>query len=405
MIVSSSQASGPAKVIAIFSGGSHSSGFVFDFLPTRESCQIFPMESPYAGKPQEVDVRQLKSIFFVKEFTDLEPYDIGEFIGVAHGKKVEVIFHDGGRLVGTTQGYNPHRLGFFVIPAKTTGNIIRVFVVNANVSQVRPIQVDEGKPEEATYGLSADLQRLEKRDWELWSIALFLLTGFAGGLILFVYAGGLVQSILSPSAGRFLGLMLFGLTSLLGLLVIDLIRKKRSVQQRRREMLEREQGKLAITDMLTRVYNRRYFDDVMPKELERAIREEHGLGLLLLDIDDFRRLNRDKGMLLADYALREFAGFLKKLLRFTDYTFRFGGDEFLLVLIVVAPGGVDTVESRIHRALQLYTELNQHLGRALTVSIGTAFFEDVSETLVDLVEQAEANLQVEKAKKSLQSPA
>ena len=226
----------------------------------------------------------------------------------------------------------------------------------------------------ATYGLSADLQRLEKRDWELWSISLILLTGFAGGLILFVYAGGLVQKILSPSAGRFLGLMLFGLTSLLGLLVIDLIRKKRSVQQRRREMLEREQGKLAITDMLTRVYNRRYFDDVMPKELERAIREEHGLGLLLLDIDDFRRLNSDKGMLLADYALREFAGFLKKLLRFTDYTFRFGGDEFLLALIVVAPGGVDTVESRIHRALQLYTELNQHLGRPLTVSIGTALF-------------------------------
>ena len=76
----------------------------------------------------------------MKEFTDKEHQDLenpNEFVGVVHGRKLEVSFSDKERLVGSTEGYSPNRLGFFFFPANSASNVLRVFVVNANVRQVR----------------------------------------------------------------------------------------------------------------------------------------------------------------------------------------------------------------------------------------------------------------------------
>ena len=82
-------------------------------------------------------------------------------------------------------------------------------------------------------GSSANLKEFEKRDWELWMIALVLLTVFAGGTILSVYSDGLVQSVLSPEVGRFVGLLLFGLIGLVFLINLYLIDKRRSIHRLR----------------------------------------------------------------------------------------------------------------------------------------------------------------------------
>ena len=137
------KASGPVKVIAGFPDGRCLNTFVFDFLPTREKCWFFPSATPYTGEAQEVSVRQLKHIFFVKEFSGQQALDGAEFTAVAHGRRIELIFNDGERLIGTTEGYSPDRLGFFVLPANSRGNIPRVFVVNASVRQVK--HVPEGQ--------------------------------------------------------------------------------------------------------------------------------------------------------------------------------------------------------------------------------------------------------------------
>lgn len=137
MDAASSKASGPTKVVAVYLDGRYVQGLVFDFSALRDKCRVFPSEAAHADEAQEVDIRQLKGLFFVKEFADLEPHDTDQFTGAAHGRKLEVTFTDGQRLVGTTEGYSPKRLGFFVTPANTAGNILRVFVVNANVRQVR----------------------------------------------------------------------------------------------------------------------------------------------------------------------------------------------------------------------------------------------------------------------------
>lgn len=87
----------------------------------------------------------------------------------------------------------------------------------------------------ARKGSSANLQEFEKRDWELWTIALVLLTAFAGGAIVSVYSDHLVRSILSPEIGRTLGLLLFSLIGLVFLINVYLIDKKRSLHEFRHE--------------------------------------------------------------------------------------------------------------------------------------------------------------------------
>ncbi len=133
----SGQQSGPVKIVAVFLDGQYLNGFVLNFSPLSDRFTVFPSESAPASESQEVDLRNVKCIHFVKEFSGLDRQGAGDFIGVSHGRKIEVAFADGDRLVGTTEGYHRERPGFFMAPANTTGNLLRIFVVNAHVSKVK----------------------------------------------------------------------------------------------------------------------------------------------------------------------------------------------------------------------------------------------------------------------------
>ena len=135
-----SQSSGPVKVVAALLDGRRVRGFVLDFSPLRDKCRIFSSEQASVSEAEEIDIRKLKAIFFVKEFTDKQhqdPENANQFVGVVHGRKMEVNFTDGERLVGSTEGYSPQRLGFFFFPANSRSNILRAFVVNASVREVK----------------------------------------------------------------------------------------------------------------------------------------------------------------------------------------------------------------------------------------------------------------------------
>ena len=197
---------------------------------------------------------------------------------------------------------------------------------------------------EAKHNVPLDLNSIEKRDSELWSIVLILMTAFAAGVILFVYADALGQSPLGRAVDRHLGLLVLSLVSLVLLLDIYLFGKKRSAQRMLRQDLQQEdafheQPKFPVTDPLTGVYKRRYFEEVMPRELNRAVRQRHGLAFLLLDVDDF-------------YKLTEVVSVLKNSLRSTDYIFRFGGNEFLAALVESNAGATTLVENRLHQRLR-----------------------------------------------------
>jgi len=123
----------PLVVIAHLDGH-RSKGYVFDFLPTKDRCRIFPSANAKQEEGEDVNVRTLKAIFFLRDPADTPPPPSA---AVPQRRKLEVIFPDKERLEGTCEGYSRDRLGFFMVPEDPVGKIIRVFVVNANVSSVK----------------------------------------------------------------------------------------------------------------------------------------------------------------------------------------------------------------------------------------------------------------------------
>ena len=89
---------------------------------------------------------------------------------------------------------------------------------------------------------------------------------------------------------------------------------------------------LAIKDPLTGLYNRNFLNEVIKREAAWAARTSSPLSFLMLDIDSFKQVNDTLGHSVGDHILKEAATLIKKNLRETDYLFRWGGDEFLIIL-------------------------------------------------------------------------
>lgn len=89
---------------------------------------------------------------------------------------------------------------------------------------------------------------------------------------------------------------------------------------------------LAIRDGLTGLYNRRYLDDALERELARAQREGHAVSLVLIDLDNFKKLNDSYGHQAGDAVLKSLAQMLEEQVRSSDIACRWGGEEFVLVL-------------------------------------------------------------------------
>ncbi len=103
-------------------------------------------------------------------------------------------------------------------------------------------------------------------------------------------------------------------------------------EELRRVELEAELREQAIRDPVTGLYNRRFLDEVLQREVARAQRYGHALSLVLIDIDNFKAINDRYGHLVGDEALRRVAMALRENIRRVDYIFRWGGDEFCVVL-------------------------------------------------------------------------
>jgi hypothetical protein len=128
------------RVVARFLDGRTIKGTTADFLPARPNFHVIP--SGQTGNAiQAIDVRiaELKAVFFVKDLAGDGSYNEGKAFAAdarAPGRKVQVEFRDGETIVGTTQGYQPDRPGFFVVPVDLKSNNDRCFVVMAAVKDV-----------------------------------------------------------------------------------------------------------------------------------------------------------------------------------------------------------------------------------------------------------------------------
>lgn len=114
-------------------------GSTIDFVPTKDVFHVADASTGAASPPTRIQVADLKALFFVKDFAGSPKHQTrNEFTDkqAVAGRRIKVVFKDGETLVGTTQGYQPGRPGFFMVPADTVANTERYYVVTAATKSV-----------------------------------------------------------------------------------------------------------------------------------------------------------------------------------------------------------------------------------------------------------------------------
>jgi two-component system cell cycle response regulator len=135
------------------------------------------------------------------------------------------------------------------------------------------------------------------------------------------------------------------------LLRLRRVLKERELSSERTRMMQKLQ-KLATTDGLTKLYNSRSFYSQLELEVDRYNRYKHPLSLLLLDIDNFKEFNDNFGHLEGDKVLVRFSQIIKSCLRINDSAYRYGGEEFTVILPETNGDEAKTVAQRIRASLE-----------------------------------------------------
>ena len=171
------------------------------------------------------------------------------------------------------------------------------------------------------------------------------------------------------------------------------------LKQRNKQMegLLTEVEFLAITDPLTGLHNRRFFDTVLKKELTEGKRYGQKVTCLMLDIDHFKRINDTYGHETGDTVLKEVASSLKSLLREVDTIARWGGEEFIVMMPHTDINGALVPGSRILKSIADMT-FAKIPGVRITVSIGLACTGETQNTPDILVNAADLALYEAKRK-------
>ena len=157
---------------------------------------------------------------------------------------------------------------------------------------------------------------------------------------------------------------------------------------------------LAQTDPLTQILNRRALTERITAEMERALRYDSSMALLMIDLDHFKRVNDTYGHLVGDDVLRDVAQLLSVTIRGSDIVARYGGEEFLVLLPETDDEGAERFAERIRAAVEAhaFSKSSQEPVLRLTASVGVAVFPAARiETVEDLFARADTALYRAKA--------
>ncbi len=129
---------------------------------------------------------------------------------------------------------------------------------------------------------------------------------------------------------------------------------------------------MSITDALTRLYNRRHFELEFNKEYKRSKRYGCDLSLAIIDIDYFKKINDEYGHLCGDYILKEIAFIIKDNFRQTDTLFRYGGEEFAVILTETSAQNAPVPLERLRKRIEKNVFKFDGQSLNITVSIGVS---------------------------------
>jgi len=149
----------------------------------------------------------------------------------------------------------------------------------------------------------------------------------------------------------------------------------------------------SIRDPLTGLFNRRYLEETLEREIRRAVRSEQSLGVIMLDLDHFKNFNDTYGHDAGDTVLREAATFFTKSVRVEDIVCRFGGEEFVIILPMADLKATQARGERIRSKLRELVVMHQgqSVGQ-VTVSVGVAALPGHGTSPRGLIDSADAAL-------------
>ena len=156
--------------------------------------------------------------------------------------------------------------------------------------------------------------------------------------------------------------------------------------------------KLAMTDGLTGLFNHRYFQEILDREVARSGRYKETFSLLMLDIDNFKPMNDSYGHQYGDKVLKKLAEILMTSVRDSDAVARYGGEEFTVILPKVGPELASKMAQRICDEVKTKSKKLTRGKQPLTVSIGVSNFPSDAAERFSLIDRADKALYEAKAR-------
>jgi diguanylate cyclase (GGDEF)-like protein len=162
------------------------------------------------------------------------------------------------------------------------------------------------------------------------------------------------------------------LTRVFNMMTEGLRRSRAEVQAANQTLQEQNQllEKLAVTDSLTGVYNRKKLDDILADQFVRFQRSRRPFAVLMLDLDNFKSINDNYGHAAGDTVLASVAAILKQSVRSVDFVARYGGEEFVVVLVDTAMSAALDIAERLRSELEIPRFGVSSILIAVTVSLG-----------------------------------
>jgi len=155
-----------------------------------------------------------------------------------------------------------------------------------------------------------------------------------------------------------------------------------------RKMMEKKLEYVAQTDALTGLYNRLRFDDIVQREIALGKRQDTSLSIIYMDIDFFKNINDTYGHDIGDMILKEIALIIRDILRVSDYPFRWGGEEFVIIFPNTTQSNVEILAERLREKI---AQNNFSIVKKVTVSIGVTQYYD-GESIDEMIKRADQAL-------------
>jgi diguanylate cyclase (GGDEF)-like protein len=259
--------------------------------------------------------------------------------------------------------------------------------------------------EDPDYGVAeiqSNRRKLERRGLWVWgNVAIIILALTA---LVVALSASLHLRAPKPSYGWDLNSSVWGLVALVLIFTLHMIYQQVRLQKVQTEMAEQQIEaevfrRLALFDPLTGLYNRRFAEQRLKAEIARSERQGLSMIVALLDLNDFKKINDGYGHQAGDLVLKEFAKCLINSTRGSDLAVRWGGDEFMLLLLDCKMEQLSVV---LNRLSDLTVELG---GKTLPVSfsIGCKAYEP-GYGIEEMIQEADRNLYSQKAASKAPQP-